>query len=208
MNRIRLMVCLTLLSTPMLARAEIPIQYEITAMFINYPTNDAAVAANLINTNTMTGTELDRSALPASWDFLSAPRVTTVANQAAEITSVQYPQYLEKQSDGSFQLRRMSDPECVGVTARFLVKPENSEGDQILVDGRLEDNWIQSRETITNVFLNVGKPVIVHDHVETSWHLKSGQWSLITTPGNFGAANRSMMLLFRVQRVDHRGVPY
>jgi hypothetical protein len=208
MNRIRLVVCLTLLFEPLLAYAGVPVQYEITAMFIEYPTNDAAVAANLINTNTMTGTELDRPALPASWNLLSAPRVTTVANQAAEIRSYEYPQYLEKQSDGSFQLRRMSDPEWVGVAARFLVKPENSQGDQFLVEGSLKANWIQSRETISNVFLDVGKPVIVHDHVETIWHLKSGQWSLITTPGNFGAANRSMMLLFRVQRVDPRGLPY
>ena len=235
MNKCVLIMCIAFSSQPLLATAQQ--QYEITARIFSYPTGLVTIASQQMHSDRetsryvltavapseieiRTGDQqppakfqlgeggLDKAILPKDVVLQSAPRVTTVAKTSSIIMIVQHPQYFEKQGDGSFQLRELPDPDWVGVAAHFLLKPENSGGDEILVDGSLEANWIQSRETITNVFLEVGKPVVVHNRVQTSVHLKSGQWCLFTTPGAFGAANRSMMLLFKVQRVDLHGMPF
>jgi hypothetical protein len=235
MNKGVLVMCIAFLIQPLLALAQQ--QYEIDARILSYPTGLVTVTSQQMQSERATSRYvltavapseieistgdqqppakfhlgeggLDKAMLPKDVVLQSAPRVTTVAKTSARIMVVQHPQYFEKQGDGSFQLRELPDPDWVGVAAQYLLKPENSGGDEILVDGSLEANWIQSRETITNVFLEVGKPVIVHNRVQTSVHLKSGQWCLITTPGVFGAANRSMMLLFKVQRVDPSGLPF
>ena len=152
---------------------------------------------------------LDKALLPKDVVLQDAPRVTTVAKTSARIMVVQHPQYFEKQGDGSFQLRELPDPVWVGVAAQFLLNREFGR-DEILVDGSLEANWIQSRETtITNVFRKwAGRACHSQPCSNQRPHLKSGQWCLITTPGAFGAANRSMMLLFKVQRVDPSGLPF
>jgi hypothetical protein len=235
MNKGILVTCIAFLMLPRLDAAQL--QYEVDVKILSYPTGLVTVTSQQMQSDRVASRYvltapapaeievsngdhrpplklhlgeggLDKAILPKDVESLSAPRVTTVAGASARIMIVQHPQYFEKQGDGSFQLHEMPDPQWVGVAAQYLIKPQNSEGDEIVVDGSLENNWIQSRETITNVFLEVGKPDIVHNRVETSVHLKSGQWCLLTTPGAFGAPNRSMMLLFKVQRVDPRGMPF
>ena len=235
MNRSVLVMGIAFLIQPLLVTAQQ--QYEIDARILSYPTGVVSIVSQQMQNERAASREvltalapadieigtgdqqapakfhigehgLDKALLPKDVVLQGAPRVTTVAKTSARIMVVQHPQYFEKQGDGSFQLRELPDPVWVGVAAQFLLNPENSGGDEILVDGSLEANWIQSRETITNVFLEVGRPVVIRNRVQTSVHLKSGQWCLITTPGAFGAANRSMMLLFKVQRVDPSGLPF
>lgn len=150
---------------------------------------------------------LDRAMLPKDVVLQAAPRVTTVANQTAKIMIVQYPQYMEKQSDVNFQLRWMRDPDWVGVAVQCKLRPVDQTDNTVLIDSVLEANWIQSRETIDRVSLDVGKPVIVHNRIQVSVSLDSDQWCLVTPPQAFGAVDRSMMLLFKVRRINALGQP-
>src|ERR1041385_8205364 len=168
MNRICLTVCLILLFTPLLAHAEEPVQYEIEAKFIAYPTNDMAAGTSAIKTlllnlnkfNLMTVYNLNLGALPANWSVLSAPRVTTVAGKKAQICILKDPpQYFERQSDGSFQLRQMGDKYSLGIT--LTVTTTAGTTDQIVkLDAQVKYNSIQQREQLPGVSLDVGKPTI------------------------------------------------
>jgi len=235
MNKYSLMVCSVLMFQPFMARAQqnTAPQYMIETRVLACPTGQVSfssiktprsapilgvisgpvdleinVGDGVAPTKWHVGEgDFDVSSLPKNFDLLTAPRVTTLANCTAEVRVTQYVQYFEKQRDGSFQLRQMPTNEWVGVAVDYTIKPQNADGNEVAVDAGFKVNWIQSRETITNVFLDVGKPVIVHNTTRVTMTMKTGLWCLFSSSGSVGGLGRSMLALFRVQQVDPTGRP-
>jgi hypothetical protein len=233
MKRFFSLACLMLALQPHMVSAQRQ-QYEINAKILNFAKGQVRIASEKMQLDASSPTnilvasapsaleitidsnrppvtlrfqdgELDISSLPKDILLQAAPRVTTIANQPARIQISQAPQYFEKRDDGTFQLHQMSESNWVGFAAQFLVTPQNIGGDIVVVDSSLEVNWIQDRELITNVFMDVGRPTIVRQTAQTSLTQRTGQWTAVLAPGSFGGPNRSTLFLFRVRRVNERG---
>ena len=227
------LACLALALQPHLASAQQQ-QYEIDAKILNFAKGQVNITSKRMQVDTSSPTnilvagalsaleitidsnrppvalrfqdgEFDTSSLPKDILLQAAPRVITIANQTARIQISQAPQYFEKRNDGTFQLHQMSESDWVGIAAQFLVTPQNTDGDIVVVDSSLEVSWIQDRELITNVLMDVGRPTIIRHTARTSLTQKTGQWTAVEAPGSFGGPNRSTLFLFRVRRVNERG---
>lgn len=207
MNNRFLIISLALALQPLLARAQQDKpQYMIETIILSCPTGQVRTMADQVQTAVGEG-KFDKSSLPKEVVLVSTPVVQTLENQAAEVRvgSPDPVQYFEKQSDGSFKLRHMPDTERVGVQIRYKVTSQTGNSDEVFVDAGLTVNWIQSREKITDVTLDVGKPVIVHSSTSAPSSMKLGRWCLLSAPSYSEGLDRPMLVLFRVRRGDPYG---
>jgi len=217
-NRVYLMACLALLANPLLVHAKEAIQYEIDAKFVAYPTNDTVAAMGAIDTTLVSSNEFSPKNLgpnlgtpPATWSVLSAPRVTTVAGVQAQIRVVEEPpQYFEKQADGSFQLRQMSDKDSLGITLTVTTMPGTID-ETVKLEAQVKYRSIMQREQLPGVSLDVGKPTIRILTHKFTMEVAVGDWILSNLSGfvypGHENGDQEMLLLVRIRRVNERGQP-
>jgi hypothetical protein len=207
MNRIRRMVCLTLVFTPLLVHAGEPIQYEIEAHFVACPTNKTSgPLPNLDPTVPLATTYgLDPSALPASWKVLSSPIIITMAGQTAEIRVSEKPsQYFVKQSNGSFQLRQMDAQDEPGLALTVTVTKGHID-QTVKLESKIVFGSILKREELPGVSLDVGKPTVVTNTRQFTCEIPLGAWAIRSLSGYVSPdpnnSDRAIFVLMRVRRV-------
>jgi hypothetical protein len=211
MNRIQLTVCFTLLLVPLSGLAEEHEQAEVEARFITGPTNGVAAALSLIDSNKMTGTKLDLSALPASWKVISSPMLITLLGQPAEIYITEQPsQYFVKQSDGCFQLHQMRAEDGEGLTLN-ITSTRGPTKDSLELKVKVKYRCILKREELPDVSLDVGAPIFHTREYKFDIALDPGTWwvnnlSDFTNPGT-NITDQAMLMMLRVRRVDASGLP-
>jgi|ERR1017187_6491306 hypothetical protein len=201
MNRICLMVCLTLLFSPLVVHAEEPVQYQIDARFVACPTNEAAETS----TPTFWLSNVDPAALPTNWDVLSTPTIIIMSGQEAVIRVSEKPtQYFVKQSDGSFQLHQMDPQHEPGLGLTVTVTSEDNNG-IVTIKAKIEFSSIQKRVEIPGVALDVGPPVVTSHIQQFNSALKLGAWMVSSLSGYVSPdpnnSNRAILVLMRVRRV-------
>ncbi len=113
---------------------------------------------------------------------VSKPTLVTLEGQTARITVGEKPpaQYFVRREDGCFELRSLAgdDPnEVLGLEIRFTPRRISEKPGELSCGFKFRYSWIQDRESIPGVDLNVGKPIVSTESVEGTLGARLNEWT-------------------------------
>jgi dienelactone hydrolase len=118
---------------------------------------------------------------PAAISLVPVSAMRFGLNQSATIRCVVPAQYMEKRSDGTFRLQEIASdsPDVPRFMLSFHVEPGRSAANELLVTCLPEVATIRSREKITGVDLEIGRPQMSSFNDEITLPVQKGEWSIL-----------------------------
>jgi hypothetical protein len=185
-------------------------QYSIEAFILNVPSNSSFVAS-ITNTPCISKEDIYKQlVISPVVKCISAPTIGAAVNQEAMITvglgSKLQLQYFEPQTNGLFALRTIPGEATVGFRLRTTVMPTTKGYAKLEMDFRY--TFLQSRNKIPNVSLDVGYPIIATSTSKTNMAVHLGEWVVVNDQLLSDVENEKLdhlVVLARVSLVDARG---
>lgn len=133
-------------------------------------------------------------------EMLAAPRISTMPDQAAEVTVGSTVQFFSKDDDGRWSLNHTAAGESPGLY--LTCTPHHAEDDSVMLDFALRLTVMQDREEIPGLRLDVGRPIVQTSETASTLLLAPDRWALIRGlmfEENGGDGN-ILLLLLKVRR--------
>jgi hypothetical protein len=109
---------------------------------------------------------------------LSAPSLVSMAGEPASVCiGEETPagvQYFEARKDGFYALKK-TDAEFLGLRYTCTIKPEDKDN-VVRLDFSFDNSWVEEREKLDGVYLEVGKPKVAHEKAEGYLKAVLGEW--------------------------------
>ena len=136
---------------------------------------------------------------PAQFSHITRPAVVLPAGAHATIVSSATTQYLEKQPDGSLQVRDIpaSSPDAPHCRLTFQVGAAGGAGDDLPLGIDLDVATVASREQVAGVALPVGRPVLARFTEQLHPTVRRGEWTALVLPAPNGS-DYSLLVLLKV----------
>ena len=124
--------------------------------------------------------------------------VMRAAQPAAILTSAPI-QYMDREPDGSLKVREIpfDSPDAPHCHLTFTVNPSAGATGDLLVAGHFDIATVRSRENVTGVALEVGKPLLAVLAEDIHFAVGLDQWAAVLLPAPNGG-DYSMLLLLKV----------
>jgi len=137
---------------------------------------------------------------PPGLTLVATPPVALIPGTPAAILSTVPTQYLEKQTDGSLQVRDIpaDSPDAPHCRLTFSIGGADPSTGEFPLACDLDLATVASRENVAGVALPVGKPVLARFTEKLSSTMPRGEWSALFLPAPNGS-DYSMLLLLKIR---------
>ena len=136
-------------------------------------------------------------------DIMSLPSIAAPEDEKSVIRIQSKVEYFERTKDGNFALKSLPEDESAGVRLNYTAKAADK--GSVSVDIALQINTLSDREKISEVSLDVGRPVMETQKVQTKVTMPFGQWRWIATQklqDIDSGKHEHLLILFKVTPID------
>ena len=143
---------------------------------------------------------------PERFTLIEIPQIITAPGKPVEMLSAAPIQYIEKQADGTLQVRDIGgdSAEAPHCRIRFTVMSPDAAGGELRVTCNLDIATLSGRANVPGVSLAVGRPLLARFQDRVELAVRPGEWAALLLQAPNGS-DYSLLLLLKTGPVQASG---